>query len=122
MVIRFTANFEANLHSIEDFWAETDFPQGYDGLLDELGDTVIPNLERYPAMGRPFLARQAESVEAASAQEKLQAQLARFGEGCEIREYLLEDYLLLYVVIDQAIYLLSIRHYKQLSFEFGQLW
>ncbi len=32
-------------------------------LLDELMETVIPNLERFPDMGRSFLARQAGSVE-----------------------------------------------------------
>ncbi len=120
--IRFTANFEANLLAIEAYWAEIDSPRDYDRLLDELGDTVIPNLERYPAMGRPFMARQAESVEAVSAQEKLRTQLARLGESSDIRESLMEDYLLLYAIIDRAVCLLSIRHHKQLSFDFPQLW
>jgi hypothetical protein len=35
-----------------------DAPRAYDAsLLEELLDTVIPNLEQFPTMGRPFLAR-----------------------------------------------------------------
>jgi hypothetical protein len=120
--VKFTKNFELNLEAIEAFWSENDFPQGYDRLLDELGQTVIPNLERFPTMGRPFLARRPESVEAVSKLEKLQAQLARLGENADIREYVMEDYLLLYAIIDKAVYLLTIRHHKQLSFDFVGLW
>lgn len=116
MVIRFTKNFEANLEAIEAFWSNSDYPQGYDHLLDELGDTVIPNLERFPTLGRPFITRRAESVEVVSEQKKLQAQLARLGDNSDIRQYVMENYLLLYAIINDAVYLLSIRHHKQLSF------
>ena len=120
--IKFTANFEANLEAIEGFWAENNFAQGYDRLLDELGETVIPNLERFPKMGRPFASRQPESVEALSKQEKLQARLDRLGDGSDIREYVMNDYLLLYALIKNVVHLLSIRHHKQLSFDFSHLW
>ena len=56
-VIKFTANFERNLEEIERFLTSVEAPQAYDGLLDELLETVIPNLERFPGMGRPFMAR-----------------------------------------------------------------
>lgn len=59
---------------------------------------------------------------AALTQENLRVQLAWLGEDSDIREYLMEDYLLLYAIVDRAIYLLSIRHHKQLSFDFAQLW
>jgi len=39
-----------------------------------------------------------------------------------IREYVLKNYLLLYAPIDGAIYLLAIRHQRQLSFDFAGLW
>ncbi|HYE34488.1 hypothetical protein [Methylocaldum sp.] len=68
------------------------------------------------------MARQPESVEAVSKQEKLRAQLARFGDSGDIREYVMDDYLLLYVIINEVVYLLSIRHHKQLSFDFAHLW
>lgn len=120
--IKLTSNFEANLAIIEAYWIEHDFPQAYDHLLDQLGTTVIPNLERFPAMGRSFMTRQPESVEALSEQEKLRARLARLGADSEIREYITADYLLLYAIINEGIYLLSIRHHKQVSFDFAQLW
>lgn len=120
-IIQFTENFEANLAVIEAFWTENQFPQGYDRLLDELDDTVIPNLERFPKLGRPFASRQPESVEALSKQEKLQARLALLGEGSDIREYVMNDYLLLYALIKEGVYFLSIRHHKQLSFDFSHL-
>jgi hypothetical protein len=69
--VKFTKNFELNLEAIEAFWSENDFPQGYDRLLDELGLTVIPNLERFQIIERPLLARRPESVEAVSKLEKL---------------------------------------------------
>ena len=62
--VRFAANFALNLESIEAFWIESEFAQGHDRLLDALTDVQIPNLQRYPRMGRPFMSRVAESVEA----------------------------------------------------------
>ena len=46
LTVRLTANFERNLADIERFLTEAEAPQAYDALLDELLDTVIPNLER----------------------------------------------------------------------------
>ncbi|NTV11280.1 MAG: type II toxin-antitoxin system RelE/ParE family toxin [Zoogloea sp.] len=122
VAVKFTANFEANLEAIESWLVEAGFPQGYDRLLDEIGETIIPNLERFPAMGRPFASRRPDSVEAVSRHEKLQARLAGLGQGGDIREYVIEDYLVLYALIGESVYLLSIRHHKQLSFDFTHLW
>lgn len=126
--VRYTANFEANLHNIEAFWIENDFPQGYDRLLDELIDTVVVNLERHPRMGRPFLSRQPDSVEAQARYERLQTKLASADQPAAMREYVMTDYLVLYAVLGPAagtastIYLISIKHHKQLSFDFERLW
>jgi hypothetical protein len=46
---------------------------------------------------------------------------ARLHEG-ELREYLFADYLVLYVQFDEVIHLLSIKHHRQLSFDFQMLW
>ncbi|MDO9014236.1 MAG: type II toxin-antitoxin system RelE/ParE family toxin, partial [Polynucleobacter sp.] len=40
----------------------------------------------------------------------------------EIREYVMSHYLLLYARLDSTIYLISIRHHRQLSFDFQALW
>jgi plasmid stabilization system protein ParE len=117
ITVRLTAHFERSLEAIKSFLAEADALQAYDRLLDELVDTLIPNLERFPAMGRNFLERPAGSVEAVNALERLQARL----QGGELREYLLADYLVLYARFDTEIYLLAIKHHRQLSFDF-QSW
>src|SRR5436190_22397805 len=111
--VKLTANFEANLLAIESFWTTNgSAAQHYERLLDELLDIVIPNLEVHPHIGRPFLERAAQSVEAQTLIGRLSA---RIGRG-ELREYLAGDYLILYAFIGDAVYLLAIRHHRQLSF------
>jgi len=123
-VVKFTANFERNLESIELFLTEVGAPKAFDKLLDELLETAIPNLERFPEMGRSFMARQAHSVETTNALATLKVKLLPLtsSDTNAIREYVLKDYLLLYVLIDGAIYLLSLRHQRQLSFDFEGHW
>ena len=122
-VIKFTANFERNLEEIDRFLIEAEAPQAFDGLLDELLETVIPNLERFPEMGGPFLVRQPRSVETTNALATLRAKLLALTTDPEaLREYVLKDYLLLYAPIGGSIYLLAIRHQRQLSFDFEGNW
>lgn len=122
-VVKFTANFERNLEDIERFLTDAEAPQAYDGLLDELLETVIPNLERFPGMGRPFMLRQPRSVETTNALATLRAKLLALTTDPEaLREYVLKDYLVLYVEIGGTIYLLAIRHQRQLSFDFEGHW
>jgi plasmid stabilization system protein ParE len=124
--VRFTANFEAKLEQISAFWVEHQAPQAFTRLLDELDGTVIGNLEQHPRIGRKFFARTAQSVEV---RERVKALLRRFGDA-EVREYLSGDYLLLYCIgaANQVrgsrltVYLLAIRHHRQLSFDFEGFW
>lgn len=118
IIVTLTANFECNLESIEAFFVEAEAQYAYDALLDDLLFTVIPNLERFPDMGRPFMNRPAKSIEVINAVTALQAKL-RSGE---LREYLLPDYLVLYARYAETIYLLSIKHHRQLSFDFSGHW
>lgn len=118
ITVKLTANFERNLEAIELFLVEADAPRVYDRLLDELADTLIPNLEHFPAMGRPFLERPVCSVEVANALAKLEKKL----QGGELCEYFFVDYLALYALFGEVIHLLSIKHHRQLSFDFQSLW
>lgn len=121
--VKFTANFERNLEDIERFLIEAGAPQAFDGLLDELPETTIPNLERFPAMGRSFLRHRVRSVEATNAVATLTKKLATLTPEAEtIREYVLTHYLMLYAVIGETVYLLAIRHQRQLSFDFEGHW
>ena len=116
--VKLTANFEANLLAIESFWSEGGMPQHYARLLDELHDTVIPTLEGHPRIGRPFLERPARSVETTVLIGRLSA---RIGRG-ELREFSAGDHLILYAWISNGVYLLAIKHHRQLSFDFEAFW
>jgi plasmid stabilization system protein ParE len=123
LVVKLTANFERNLADIERFLIEADAASAYDALLDELLDTVIPNLERFSGMGRPFLSRAAGSVESTNALASLRAKMAALGIDPEgLREYIMDHYLVLYAQISGNIHLLSIKHHRQLSFDFEAHW
>jgi hypothetical protein len=91
----------------------------FDDLLAELRATVIPNLRRFPRIGRRYLDHAPQSAEAL-------AQLAALPAGAAdaLREYLHGDYLMLYAAVrtNATVYLLSIRHHRQLSFDFTRLW
>jgi ParE toxin of type II toxin-antitoxin system, parDE len=117
--VRFTANFEDNLAQIEVYWDDNRFPAGYDRLLAELADTTIPALEQHPRLGRPFLDRAPQTQQAKKKAQTLRKQLATLAVEGEIREYVMTDYTMLYALIEQGIYLLAIKHHKQLGFYFN---
>ena len=116
--IKLTANFERNLEAIDAFLTEANAAFAYDDLLNTLTETLIPNLENFPALGHTFLHRPVYSVEASNALARLNKQL----QDGELREYLLGDYMVLYAQFGAVIYLLAIKHHRQLSFDFLSLW
>ena len=123
ITVKVSTNFERNLADIERYLTEHEAPQAFDRLLDELFDTVIPNLERFPGMGRPFLNRAVGSIEATNALEGLHAQLNAVQiDPVGLREYVMDHYLVLYALLDEKIYLLSIKHHRQISFDFDARW
>jgi hypothetical protein len=122
VLVKLTANFERCLKEIEAFLLEAEALTGFDALIDELLGVVIPNLENFPDMGRLFFERPIHSVEVSNGIDRLRAQLKLIGDDGQLREYVLAHYLLLYARFDNTIYLLSIRHHRQLSFDFVALW
>jgi len=121
--VELTASFLEHLDAIEACLVEAEAGFVFDELLADIRATVIPNLRRFPRIGRRYLANPPQSAEAL-------AQLAALPAGAPdaLREYLHGDYLLLYSVVDApeqaqaTVYLLSIRHHRQLSFDFARLW
>ena len=116
--VRLTANFEKNLDAIELFLAQADQSAAFVKLLDLLATRVVPNLEKYPGIGRPFLEHRAGSVEGEFALSALRPRLG----GAALREYLTGDYLILYAEQDKVVHLLSIKHHRQLSFDLETHW
>lgn len=115
--VELTASFLDRLAAIEAFLAQA--PAAFDRLLDELRATVIPNLERFPKIGRRYLDHPPQSAEAMALLGALPA-----GAVERLREYLHGDYLMLYTVTARGdgVHLLSIRHHRELSFQFSRLW
>ena len=117
--VELTASFLERLDAIEAFLTEADAAFAFDDLLAELRATVIPNLARFPRIGRRYLDNPPQSAEALAQLATLPA-----GTASALREYLHGDYLMLYAAMDASatVYLLSIRHHRQLSFDFARLW
>lgn len=117
--VELTASFLERLDTIEVFLTEADAAFAFDDLLAELRATVIPNLARFPRIGRRYLDNPPQSAEALAQLSALPA-----GAASALREYLHGDYLMLYAAMDAnaTVYLLSIRHHRQLSFDFARLW
>lgn len=117
--VELTASFLERLAAIEAFLTEADAASAYDRLLDELRTTVVPNLQRFPRIGRRYLEQPPQSAEALGQLAALPA-----GTADRLREYLHGDYLILYTVATPGhlVHLLSIRHHRELSFQFSRLW
>lgn len=114
-----SASFLDRLGAIEAFLRHADAAPAFDRLLAELRATVVPNLGRFPRIGRRYLDHPPQSAEAL-------AQLTAMPAGAPdaLREYLHGDHLILYTGIDAEarVVLLSIRHHRELSFDFARLW
>lgn len=117
--VELTASFQTRLDEIEAFLEAADAGIAFDDLLDELRTTVIPNLQRFPQIGKRYLDDPPQSVEAMNRLAELPA-----GMPDALRVYLHGDYLLLYLADEQrlAVSLLTIRHHRELSFDFARLW
>ncbi len=117
--VELAASFLERLDAIEAFLTEADAAFAFDNLLAELRATVIPSLARFPRIGRRYLDNAPRSAEALTQLATLPA-----GSAGALREYLHGDYLVLYSAVDvqATVYLLSIRHHRQLSFDFARLW
>lgn len=117
--VELTASFQERLEVIEAFLTEADAAFEFDRLLAELRTTVIPNLRRFPRIGRRYLDQPPQSVEALALLAAMPA-----GAADRLREYLHGDYLILYTVSAPGglAHLLSIRHHRELSFQFAGLW
>lgn len=113
-----TKNFEYNLDEIELFLTELSDSPSFQHLLDKLFDEVLPNLEAFPTIGLDFFARIPASIEGSH----LYTKITPIAGNRSIREYIFDDYLLLYSLDGKNLYLLAIKHHKQLSFDFKGHW
>jgi hypothetical protein len=117
--VELAASFLERLESIEAFLVEAGAGFAFDDLLAEIRATVIPNLSRFPRIGRRYLANPPQSAEALALLAAMPA-----GAPDALREYLHGDCLVLYAVMEsqETVVLLTIQHHRQLSFDFARLW
>jgi hypothetical protein len=114
----FTQNFSANLLAIQAFLG-SEGQKPFQRFLDRLFDDIIPQLCRFPKSGRSFLAHTIHSSEAKSLAKKLRTRLNR---GDDLREYIVDEYLLLYLLRGNHLVFLSVKHHRQLSFDLKRFW
>ena len=114
----FTENFAENLDAIRVFLGE-DGRAAFARLPDRLLDDLVPTLCRFPQSGRPFFEHPSRSLETRAARRRLR-RLIRPGD--ELREFILNEYLLLYLVRRSQPIFLSIKHHRQLSFDLHRFW
>jgi plasmid stabilization system protein ParE len=119
VTVELTRNFESNLDTIKEFVDKASESAAFDQLIDHLFDVLIPNLQSFPHMGRDFLQQPVVSM---AARIKLRKLKAAMGKHTQLREYIGDDYLVLYALRASKIYLLSIRHHRQLSFDLKSHW
>ena len=114
-----TRNFDRNLAAIRDFLSAAGASKAFAELVGRLGSEVIPNLQRFPDLGADFLARAPLSVDGVALFEEV---VKAAGPGSHVRQLVDGDYLILYLVRGGAVYLLAIKHHRQLSFDFAGHW
>ena len=114
----FTENFAANLDSVRLF-LEPEGRSAFRRLLGRVFDDIVPALCRFPQSGRSFLAHAVRSLEAQALLDRLGAVLR---EGDDLREFVVDDYIILYLIRRSRLYFLAIKHHRQLSFDFRCLW
>lgn len=114
----FAENFSGNLTAIEVFLG-LGGRRRFKHLSDRLFDDLVPTICRFPRSGRSFLDRAIQSTKAETLAEALRRML---GPGDDLREYIMDEYLILYLVRRNEVVFLSIKHHRQLSFDLAQFW
>lgn len=113
-----TENFVRNLDAIEEF-LKPEGSKAFQRLLDRLFQQTIPTLSRFPEAGRSFLGHPIRSLEAARLQKRLKRLM---GAEDVLREFIVGDYLVLYLIRKRHIFFLSIKHHRQLSYDLSRFW
>jgi len=115
---RFTENFSANLTAIEAFLGPRRRP-AYRRFLDHLFDDAIPSLCRFPQSGRSFLVHTIKSAKAKALTKELRKLLSKEDD---LREFVMGEHLVLYLVRRGQAIFLAVKHHRQLSFDLKQFW
>ena len=86
-------------------------------LLDKAYEALPERLLLAPRIGRNFIVRNPQTPEVRAVWEAARASL---GNDIELREYILDDYLVLYAIHGDCIHLLTLRHQRQCGFDLSE--
>lgn len=114
----FTDNFTANLDEVRSFLS-VEGQSAFQRLLKGLFEEMCPQVSQFPLSGRSFIAHHAGSAEAKKLMERVQDRLRT---GDDLREFVVDDYVVLYLVRRTRIYFIAIKHHRQLSFDLRRFW
>ncbi len=114
----FTDNFARNLDAIESFLS-VEGRAAFQRLLDRLFEDICPQLARFPKSGRLFLQHKVGSTEARALFERLKEKLRA---GDDLREFVVDAFVVLYLIRGNRIYFLAIKHHRQLSYDLLRFW
>ena len=114
----FTDNFTANLDEIQSYLS-IEGQSAFQRLLKRLFDELCPQVSRFPLSGRSFLAHHAGSAQAETLLKRVHEKLR---SGDDLREFVVDDYVVLYLVRRSRIYFIAIKHHRQLSFDLRRFW
>ena len=115
----FTENFSKNLEALREFCAASGDDDAFERIWKRFLYEVLPTLRRMPRTGRPFLEHSVRSRKARTLVARLRA---RVRSGDELRELVLGDFLILYLLRGRQLVFLAIKHHRQLSFDLGRFW
>ncbi len=103
-----TANYVRNLQALRDF--RTDHPEAFERAVARLQDEVLPLLRQQANVGRLYGRNSPPPIV-----EKVRQRLG----GGMLREVLVGEYVVLYLVRSKDVVMLSMRHQRELDFDFG---
>lgn len=104
-----TANFARNLEGLRGF--RTEHPGGFERAVVRLQDEFLPLLRQQGHVGRPY----ERGEQGRPIIENIRARLG----GGVLRELVVDEYMVLYLVSPKRVVLMSIRHQRELDFDFG---
>ena len=105
--------YERSLEAAVDVLLELGAVDAAQVVLDRAAGFLPELLMRFPEAGRHFEPRNLEGARVVVLAARVRELL---GNTIELREYVLDDYLVLYAIHDRAVHLLALRHHRQDGF------
>lgn len=111
------AAYERRLDEVLAYLIDVGADAAAQALLDQAYDALPERLAQAPRIGREFVAHAPESPDVQAVWATVCELL---GKDVELRECIFGDYLALYAIHGDTLYLLTLRHHRQSGFDFRE--